>query len=164
MNAVSQREAFNTVLSNPFAAGWNTGDYSAGIAGHGSSRPDYITLQANLYIASGGVSMNLHNGEMFGQWALGRAYPSYSSTPSVSVVAGRIYDGGTAQATTEFLKGGSGSASAFYPVPVAPVIGIGGGINYSYGGKAAVEYGLSLPAGIAVNPAGYKFELKRSIK
>lgn len=74
---------------------------------------------------------------------------------------GNIASGGNADATSEFLKGGSATASGFYPIPGLPVIGIGGGLNHSYGGKTSVEYGVSLPPGIAVNPAGYGFEVKQ---
>ena len=161
MNASSQRSILTSLSSSPFATGWNTGDYSAGVPSRNSPQADYVTLQANLYIASGGVSINMHNGEIFGQWALGRAYPGYSSKPGVSVVFGDIINGGDAKVTSDFLKGGSGTASAFYPLPIAPVIGVGGGLNYSYGGKVAVEYGVSLPAGSAVNPVGYGFEVKQ---
>jgi type I restriction enzyme, R subunit len=41
---------------------------------------------------------------------------------------------------------------------ICPIIGIGGGLNHSYGGKTAVEFGLSFPAlkpSGSVAPAGY---------
>ncbi len=127
----------------------------------GNNPPDYVSAQVGIYIANGGLAINLHNGDMFAQWAVGRAYPNFSSKPGVSVVFGNIASGGNADATSEFLKGGSATASGFYPIPGVPVIGIGGSLNHSYGGKTAVEYGISLPPGIAVNPAGYGFEVKQ---
>src|SRR5450830_1919137 len=121
---------------------WNTaapqlsGTPSAGLPSimSGNGRPpDYLSLQGNFYIASGGIAINLHDGEIFGQWSLGRSYPGYSATPGASLTFGKIIGGANAASTNDFLKGGGGSASYFYPLPVSPLIGAGGGINHSYG-------------------------------
>jgi hypothetical protein len=50
----------------------------------------------------------------------------------------------------------SGRAKA---LPAAPIVGIGGGINHSYGGQAAVEAGVGFPRGATADPAGYGFDL-----
>ncbi|WP_343741069.1 polymorphic toxin type 22 domain-containing protein [Herbaspirillum huttiense] len=121
--------------------------------------PDYFSLQGSFYVASGGIAINLHNGDIFGQWSLGRAYPGYTSTPGMSMIFGKIIGTANAVSTSDFLKGGGGSASYFYPLPAAPIVGIGGGINHSYGGQTAVEAGLSFPPGATANPAGYGFDL-----
>jgi hypothetical protein len=146
--------------SSPFSANWNTGEYSAGVAyPQGNRSPDYVSIQGGLYVASGGVSINLHNGDVYGQWSLGRSYPAYSLTPNVSVVAGYINGGPGAADTNEFLGGGSAQASAFVPTPV-PFLSVGGGVNHSYGGRTAVEIGISALPGGQISPAGYGFELK----
>ena len=77
-------------------------------------------------------------------------------------LAGTIVGGGTASATSDFLKGGGGQAAYFAPIiPVAPWISFGGGVNYSYGGKTSIEYGVSIPSGAGVNPISYGFETKK---
>lgn len=130
---------------------------------NGSGRPpDYLSLQGNFYIASGGIAINLHDGEIFGQWSLGRSYPGYSATPGASLAFGKIIGGANATSTSDFLKGGGGSASYFYPLPVAPLIGAGGGINHSYGGSTSVEAGVSIPPGAAVNPVSYGFDFNKN--
>lgn len=132
-----------------------------GIPGGG---PDYLSVQGSLYVASGGFSLNLHNGETTGQWGLGRAYPYNSLKPGVTATIGNILGGADAQTTSEFLHGGAGTASYFYPLPVAPVVGIGGGVNYSYGGKVSVETGISVPPGAGAAPFNYGFDLSKKEK
>jgi hypothetical protein len=61
------------------------------------------------------------------------------------------------QSTNEFLK--SGAAQAALILPVTPVVGIGAGLNHSYGGATAVEYGVGTPS-VNASPAGYGFEKK----
>ncbi len=127
----------------------------------GNNQPDYVSAQINFYVFSAGGAINLHNGNTFGQWGLGRQYPSYTAQPGVSVTAGSIREGNNASATNDFLKGGGGQAVYFSPlVPAAPWIGFGGGVNHSYGGKTSVEYGVSIPPGGGVNPVNYGFETK----
>jgi len=41
-----------------------------------------------------------------------------------------------------------------------PFLGIGGGVNHSYGGSTSVEYGIGVP-GASISPAGYGFEIKK---
>ena len=94
---------------------------------------------------SGSVAVNLHNGDMFGGIGLGRSYPAYSTKPGLSASLGSIVGGGGAQATSEFLGGGGGQAGYFAPLPVAPWLGIGGGLNHSYGGATATEVCISVP-------------------
>ncbi|MCY1552035.1 hypothetical protein D9M68_884090 [compost metagenome] len=60
--------------------------------------------------------------------------------------------GGTAASTTEFLTGAGAQGSAIFPM--FGLLGIGGGINHSYGGATAVEMGLGTP-GYSVSPAAY---------
>lgn len=119
---------------------------------------DYLSLNFGLYVAGGGVSVNLHSGEWYGQWALGRAYPAYGLKPSITLTVGKIIGGNGTADTHSFLTGGSAQAAHFAPVPVAPFIGWGGGLNHSYGGKTAIEAGLSIPWGTSVAPAGYGFK------
>ncbi len=74
---------------------------------------------------------------------------------------GNIIDGYGAGDTAAFLTGASAQGGYFAPIPLAPIIGAGGGLNYSYGGKTAVEVGLSIPPGAGVSPVGYGFEVKK---
>lgn len=127
----------------------------------GATSSDYVSIQGNLYIASGGVVINLHNGDTFGSWALGKPIPTYSFKPGLSVTFGSILGGGGAEGTSSYLAGGSANASTFVPIPGFPAIGAGGGISHAYGGQTSVEYGLSFPPGTAVNPVGYGFDLNK---
>ncbi|WP_118178503.1 hemagglutinin repeat-containing protein [Paraburkholderia phosphatilytica] len=127
----------------------------------GAMSPDYVSIQGNIYVASGGVVVNLQNGDVFGSWALGKPIPTYSLKPGISVTFGSILGGGGAQGTSSYLAGGGANASTFVPVPGFPVIGAGGGVSHAYGGQTSIEYGLSFPPGTAVNPVSYGFQLKR---
>src|SRR5690349_5272527 len=102
--------------SSPFASGWNTGEYSAGTPyASGSRAPDYVSIQLNWYVGSAGVSIDLHEIDVFGQWSLGRQYPAYTAKPGLTIVAGRITGGAASGETAEFLKGGSWQAGAYAP-------------------------------------------------
>jgi len=159
MNVESSRNIPQPTSTSLFASGWNTGEYSAGTPyASGSRAPDYVSIQLNTYVASVGVAIDLHDAGVYGQWALGRQYPAYTAKPGLSIVAGSIAGGVGAGDTAEYLKGGSWAAGAFAPSPI-PLIGVGGGVSHSYGGRTAVEIGVSVPPGAGVNPAGYGFEL-----
>ncbi|AIY42069.1 Putative large exoprotein involved in heme utilization or adhesion of ShlA/HecA/FhaA family [Collimonas arenae] len=123
---------------------------------------DYISLQGNFYIASGGIAVNLHDGNMYGQWALGKSYP-FGYKPGVTFTAGNIIGGADAYSTGQFLQGAGASAGGFYPFPPLPIVGVGGGVNHSYGGATSTEVGLSFPAGPGggVSPVGYGFDLNK---
>ncbi len=127
----------------------------------GAMSPDYVSIQGNIYVASGGVVINLHNGDTFGSWALGKPIPTYSLNPGLSVTFGSILGGGGAEGTSSYLAGGGANASTFVPVPGFPAIGAGGGVSHAYGGQTSIEYGLSFPPGTAVNPVSYGFEMKK---
>lgn len=127
----------------------------------GAMSPDYVSIQGNIYVASGGVVINLHNGDTFGSWALGKPIPTYSLNPGLSVTFGSILGGGGAEGTSSYLAGGGANASTFIPVPGFPAIGAGGGVSHAYGGRTSIEYGLSFPPGTAVNPVSYGFEMKK---
>lgn len=122
---------------------------------------DYVSVNVGFYVGGGGYSVNLHDGEVFGQWALGRSYPAYGTKPSLTVVGGNIINGYGAPDTASFLTGASAQGGYFVPIPIAPVIGAGGGLNHSYGGKTAVEIGLSIPPGAGISPIGYGFEVNK---
>ncbi|GAB7536514.1 hemagglutinin repeat-containing protein [Burkholderia sp. 3C] len=123
--------------------------------------PDYVSIQGNIYIASGGLVINLHNGDMIGSWALGKPIPTYSLKPGISMTLGRILGGSGAENTSSYLAGGGANASLFVPVPGFPVVGAGGGVGHAYGGQVSVEYGFSFPPGAAVNPISYGFDVKK---
>ncbi|SDC59884.1 filamentous hemagglutinin [Paraburkholderia lycopersici] len=127
----------------------------------GTMSPDHVSIQGNIYIASGGVVINLHNGDTFGSWALGKPIPTYSLKPGLSVTFGSILGGGGAEGTSSYLAGGGANASTFVPVPGFPAIGAGGGISHAYGGQTSIEYGLGFPPGTAVNPISYGFDMKK---
>jgi filamentous hemagglutinin len=124
----------------------------------GHTTPDYVSVQGSIYIASGGFAVNLHDGEIFGQISVGRTYPSYTNKLGGSILLGNVVGGGTAYSTSEFLKGGS--AQGVFIFPVIPLVGVGGGINHSYGGATSVEYGIGVP-GVNASPAGYGFEVNK---
>jgi hypothetical protein len=67
---------------------------------------------------------------MFGQVSVGRTYPGYTTQLGGSIMFGKIVGGGTADSTSEFLKGGS--AQGIIVFPVIPFVGAGGGVNHSY--------------------------------
>jgi hypothetical protein len=141
------------------ANGCITADCAAGIGerrGDIQLYPDYLSGNVNLYVFSAGGSVNLHNGKTYGQYAFGRSYPGYSKTPGFSVMAGRIVGGADAQKTDNMLSGAGSSAS--YLHPVGPV-GIGGGVNHSYGGDTSIEGGFGTPGG-GVSPFGYGSPVK----
>jgi hypothetical protein len=127
----------------------------------GNNPPDYISAQVGLYVLNGGLAINLHNGDVFGGIGFGRSYPNYSVMPGISLTAGSIVGAKTAQATSDFLGGAGAQGGAFSPIPFAPWLGVGGGVNHSYGGATAIEAGISIPPGYAVSPAGYSTLLKK---
>ncbi|WP_371704076.1 polymorphic toxin type 22 domain-containing protein [Cupriavidus sp. L7L] len=144
--------------ANPYAPDGNACISSDCIPqGRPNSGSDYLTIQGNFYIVSGGAAINLHNGDTFGQWAVGRGYPYSAFKPGLTVTFGNIIGGTGAADTSNFLQGDGGSASAYFPLPAAPIIGVGGGLNHSYGGKTSVEYGISVPRGAGGSPLGYGF-------
>jgi filamentous hemagglutinin len=116
------------------------------------SQPDYISVQGNFYVLSAGFAINLHDGSSYWQGSLGRTYPAYSLRPGASVMLGTINGGGTATSTSEFLTGAGAQGSAIFPV--YGLLGVGAGINHSYGGATAVEIGIGTP-GYSVSPAAY---------
>lgn len=136
-----------------------TAECAAGMAPfRGPNPPDYISDQGNFYVASGGFAVDLHNGETFGQWGLGRAYPGYSVNPGFAVNLGTIVGGGNAQTTSDFLKGGGLQGNVYVPpVPAVPLLNVGEGVNHSYGGRTSVEVGVSTQPCASVSPIGYGF-------
>jgi filamentous hemagglutinin len=70
----------------------------------GATSPDYVSIQGNIYVASGGVVINPHNGDTFGSWALGKPIPTYSLKPGLSVTFGSILGGGGAEGTSSYLE------------------------------------------------------------
>jgi len=136
-----------------------TAECAAGIEPfRGNNSPDYVAIQGSFYVGSGGFAVNLHDGKIFAQTSVGRTFPGYSTQLSGSIMFGNIFGGGTAESTTEFLKGGS--AQGVVTLPVLPFLGIGGGENHSYGGSTSVEYGIGVP-GASISPAGYGFEIEK---
>jgi filamentous hemagglutinin len=123
------------------------------------NNPDYLSLQGSWYVASGGIAINLHNGDTFWQGGIGRTYPGYSVIPGFSANIGIISGGKNAQSTSDFLRG-AGAQGILYvpPIPTVPFINIGGGINHSYGGKSAIEIGISTQPGGGVTPLNYGLE------
>lgn len=139
-----------------------TAECAAGMAPfRQSNRPDYISGQVSLYIFNGGIAINLHNGDVYGQLSLGRTYPGYSLKLGASVMFGNMIGGSSAQSTNEFLKGGAAQTAVI--LPVTPLVGVGAGLNHSYGGATALEYGVGTP-GLNTSPAGYGFETKNQDK
>jgi hypothetical protein len=101
------------VCINPFEAGWNTGEFSAGLPASEVAKarlPDYVSVQAGVYFAGGGISVNTHNGDVFAQWSAGRSYPTYSFKPGLTAVVG-------------YIRGGSAQAGGFYKtlIPFIPI-------------------------------------------
>jgi filamentous hemagglutinin len=139
-----------------------TAECAAGIEPpRGSRRVDYVSGQLNFYVLAGSMSLNLHNGDVYGAINFGRSYPNYSIRPGISISAGSVIGKNNAQATSTFLNGGGGQVSGFTPAPFAPWLGVGGGLNHSYGGSTAIEGGISIPPGYGVSPAGYSTEFHK---
>jgi filamentous hemagglutinin len=140
----------------PARNGCITAECAASVAPVGKINPngmDYVSVQGNFYVASGGLSVNLHDGSLFWTVAQGRPYPAPSLKPGFSITAGSIFGGATAKGTNEFLSGGGAGASTFLPL-ASPLSGIGGGVSHSYGGSTAIEIGIGTP-GVSVNPITY---------
>ena len=94
-----------------------TAECAAGMAPfRRNNPPDYVSVQGNIYIASGGFTVNLQNGSIFAGGSLGRTYPTYSVVPGFSVTTGRVIGGTGASDTNEFLGGGGAQVGAFYPI------------------------------------------------
>jgi|GEM_PF-4817759 len=118
---------------------------------------DYVSFQGNVYVASGGFTVNLHDGTVYGSFGLSRNYPAYSIIPSVSLTAGSIIGGGSAKSTNDFLQGAGLWAGGYVPTPI-PFVNAGGGINQGYGGRTASELGISTSPGAGVAPINYGFK------
>lgn len=140
--------------NNPIRVLWNTAAKKLKKLFRG---PDYVTIQANVYVLAGGKAVDLSTGKTYGTWGLSRNYPGYSKRPGFSIVFGSIVDWKQGD-THEFLTGAGNSGSVFIPLG-NPWLGAGGGWNHSYGGKTSVEYGVGTP-GAGVSPAGYGWEKK----
>lgn len=98
------------------------------------------TYNFNYYIGAGG-------GRNYNDPGNGKLSPGWT------LVGGTILqDSTTARDVDNFLQGASYNGSVF--VPITPLVGVGGGINHSYGGATSVEYGVGTP-GVSVSPAGY---------
>ncbi|MFK2901864.1 hypothetical protein ISP15_16110 [Dyella jejuensis] len=98
--------------------------------------PDYASAGGNALGASGAVTMNLHNGQMYG--GVGGSVPV---EPGAGFVFGWILNGGSAAYdpavnTDNFLNGGGGSGAACYLLCI--------GINHAYGGATAIEIGWGI--------------------
>ncbi len=162
MSTVNGKGTFNGEFiskANPDGKGKNcaTAECAAGIEPfRRHSNPDYVSVQGNLYVGSGGFAINLHDGEIFGQWSLNRQYPGYSARPGFSINVGSLVGGAGGDETNSFLAGGGVQASAFIPaIPSIPVLNVGGGVSYSHGGKTAIEIGVSTQPGASVAPFTY---------
>lgn len=131
-----------------------------------SPYPDYLSVNANVYVASGGVSLNMHSLDLYGQWSLGHAYGGgnpYPSSPGFSFLAGYITSSGnTSYLTESFLQGGSLATNITVPTVYVPLVGATVGVNHSYGGATATEFGVSFPiikpTG-TISPSGYGFKI-----
>jgi len=120
--------------------------------------PDYVSGQVGIFAFSAGGALNLKDGTVFGQWSVGRQYPGFTATPGISLTIGNVFGSSDAADVNSFLGGAGIQGSAFLPLPVLPIVGIGGGINHSYGGRTASEFGVSIPPGVAINPLSYGFK------
>jgi filamentous hemagglutinin len=118
---------------------------------------DYVSFQGNVYVASGGFTVNLHDGTVYGSFGLSRNYPAYSIIPSLSLTAGSIIGGGSAKSTNDFLQGAGLWAGGYVPTPI-PFVNAGGGISQGYGGRTASELGISTSPGAGVAPINYGFK------
>ncbi|ATQ79253.1 type IV secretion protein Rhs (plasmid) [Massilia violaceinigra] len=116
--------------------------------------PDYVSASANLYIVSGGVAMNLHNGNVYAQGSLLRSYPAPSGKLGFCAVAGSIVGSGVDGAQTDSFLGGAGNQIGYFAPVGTPFIGVGGGMSHAYGGAYSFEYGVGTP-GASVSPATY---------
>lgn len=126
--------------------------------GRPGAGPDYLSVSANFYLFCGGGAINLHNGDMVGQWGLGRSYPGYSIKPGGTIMFGYIIGGANSKSTNSFLHGAGRQGSVILPFPLFPLIGAGGGVNQGYGGGTSIEYGIGRP-GVGVTPVGYGFDV-----
>lgn len=158
-------ETISTVPHIPQKFPCATAECAAGLGpNRRGSPPDYLSAQLGFYVLNAGIAVNLHNGETFGGINFGRDYPRYASTPGLSITAGRITGNADGKATSAFLTGANTQVSTFFPIPFAPWIGAGGGVNHSYGGATAIEGGLSIPPGSAFSPAGYSKKIEEDSK
>ncbi|CAN7756650.1 hemagglutinin repeat-containing protein [Pseudorhodoferax sp. LjRoot39] len=105
---------------------------------------DYVTLQGGVFGINGGISINLHNSEVF----LGGAKSNISSNWGSSIVVGRILQEETdPNKRAELISKTLGGASAQTSFCAA---GLCAGINQSIGPKesnpaTAVEFGIGTP-------------------
>src|SRR5689334_19811505 len=84
--------------------------------------------------------------------------PVFGATPGLSLTVGNVFGGTSAADIDNFLQGARIQGATFLPLPVLPIIGVGGGLNHSYGGRTASEFGVSIPPGTSVNPLSYGFK------
>jgi len=136
---------------NPLRLLWN--QTSSMLAG-AFRGPDYVSVSANIYIMSGGVAMNLHNGNVYKQGSLFRGYPAPSGKLGFCAVAGSILGSGVDGARTDSYLSGAGNQASYFLPAANPFIGVGGGMGHAYGGAYSVEYGVGTP-GASVSPATY---------
>jgi hypothetical protein len=131
-----------------------------------SPYPDYLSVNINSYAISAGVSLNTHTLDLYGQWSLGHAYGNinpYSLDWGLSLTAGYIISPVySSYITDNFLLGGGLASTVTVPTGFIPFTGATLGVNHSYGGLTAAEYGLSFPVtkpSATVSPAGYGFKI-----
>jgi RHS repeat-associated protein len=134
---------------NPVRQLWEeSGRKAKGIA------PDYVSGSLSFYVISIGKGVNLHNGNIYNQGGLARAYPGYSLKPSFSLTFGKLMASKVdAERVDKFLTAAGTQASAFVPA-ANPYIGVGGGVSCSYGGDCGIDCGFGSP-GASVTPINY---------
>jgi filamentous hemagglutinin len=106
-------------------------------------------------VYSAGFSVNLKNGEVFGQWGVAKGWPANSFAWSGSATFGTILGYSDAAIVSNFLVGGGTQVSAFSPGPFG--VGVGGGLSHSYGGKYAIEVGVGV-TGVGYSPLSYGYK------
>lgn len=144
----AQANSTPTLPADPFAPGWNTGDYSAGLgtAGRGVAG-DYATVNVGSLSANATGAINLYDNSFYVGGGVVMANPSsVTFRPGVSGTVGYIIGANSAQAARNFLAGDG--AQGFVSIPTPFGFNAIAAITHAYGGATAIEFGVGQPGSI----------------
>jgi filamentous hemagglutinin len=150
-----------TNSSSPFAPGWNTGEYSAGLGVGGRGiLPDYGTVSGGALSGTASGSMSFYDGSTYLSGGVAQTNPSSVSwKPGLGVTVGWIFGVDNAKEARDFLSG-SGN-QGFVSIPMPFKFNVNGAITHAYGGKTGLELGIGAPGPVTygVVPWGHSTQV-----
>ncbi len=141
----------------------STAECAAGLAGSQGRGllPDYMAFNPGAHTLSGAGAVSLYDGSVYAGGGVSIANVNPGFRPSGGFAAGYIFGVNDAQGVNNFLSG-SGSQGGI-SIPVFGRFNLTLGLNHSYGGATAVEFGVMPPSGLTVfySPWGFTSQINK---